>query len=133
MILFLDTTNLSRLHFTLIDAGQKKIRLMQIKHKISYEETHKILELLAKFLKRHNIKPSDWSKIKDKGSRIIVCSGPGSFTGTRVGVTLAGALGFAWNVPVITIAKNKVPKNLKKLVALKARSKILVRYNRPAV
>ena len=32
---------------------------------------------------------------------IIVVTGPGSFTASRVSTTLANGLGFAWNVPVV--------------------------------
>jgi len=42
------------------------------------------------------IQDFDLKKIK----RIFVNSGPGSFTGTRVGVAIANALSFSLNVPV---------------------------------
>lgn len=37
---------------------------------------------------------------KGKADRIMVDVGPGSFTGIRVGLAAAKALGLAWNVPV---------------------------------
>ena len=37
---------------------------------------------------------------RGKADRIVVNIGPGSFTGIRVGVAAARALGFAWGVPV---------------------------------
>lgn len=41
--------------------------------------------------------------LPDKGSaeRILVSLGPGSFTGVRIGIATARALGFAWNTPVL--------------------------------
>ena len=35
-----------------------------------------------------------------RADRIIVDNGPGSFTGIRIGIAAARALGFAWGVPV---------------------------------
>ena len=42
------------------------------------------------------------SRLDDKGraDRICVSLGPGSFTGVRIGLATARALGVAWNVPV---------------------------------
>ena len=37
---------------------------------------------------------------EDRPSEIVVEIGPGSFTGIRVGIAAARALGLAWNVPV---------------------------------
>lgn len=129
MILFLDTTDLNSLHFALVDDSQKKIRLTQVRRKIAYETSYTTLKQLAKFLKANKAGPAFAGRL----SKIVCCSGPGSFTGTRVGATIAQALGFAWKIPVIAIAKNKVPKNLKNLAKFKTRGKILVRYNRPAM
>lgn len=41
----------------------------------------------------HNQKPSD----------IVVVNGPGSFTGVRLGVTIAKTLAYTWNIPIRTI------------------------------
>lgn len=37
---------------------------------------------------------------RGRAERVMVDTGPGSFTGIRVGVAAARALGFAWSVPV---------------------------------
>lgn len=51
------------------------------------------LILIGELLKRNEIKPTDIDEIE-------VNTGPGSFTGTRVGVAIANALGFGLNVKV---------------------------------
>ena len=38
---------------------------------------------------------------KGRARRILVSLGPGSFTGVRIGIAAARALGFAWGSPVI--------------------------------
>lgn len=62
------------------------------------------LILIDKLLKRNNIRPTDISEIE-------VNSGPGSFTGTRVGVAIANALGFGLGLKVNgSKSKNVTPK-----------------------
>lgn len=39
----------------------------------------------------------DWSKI----TGIVVFEGPGSFTGLRIGITVANTLGYGLNVPIV--------------------------------
>lgn len=51
------------------------------------------LLLIDKILKRNNFTPMDIDEI-------VVNAGPGSFTGTRVGVAIANALGFGLDVKV---------------------------------
>lgn len=51
------------------------------------------LVLIDKLLKKNNMKLSDIEEVE-------VNSGPGSFTGTRVGVAIANALGFGLDVKV---------------------------------
>ena len=52
-----------------------------------------VLPLIDQLLGEHSLKVSDISKI-------YVQTGPGSFTGLRVGAAVAQTLGFALNVPV---------------------------------
>ncbi len=39
--------------------------------------------------------------VLDNLNRIIVFRGPGSFTGLRIGISVANALGYALNIPVV--------------------------------
>ena len=52
-----------------------------------------LLPMINQILKKHEKKLVDVTSIE-------VDTGPGSFTGTRVGVAIANALGFALNIPV---------------------------------
>jgi tRNA threonylcarbamoyladenosine biosynthesis protein TsaB len=51
------------------------------------------LLLIEKILKKNNLKPQELDEI-------LVNTGPGSFTGTRVGVAIANALGFGLSIKV---------------------------------
>ncbi len=52
-----------------------------------------LLPMIVKILNRNNLKFSDITSVE-------VNPGPGSFTGTRVGVSVANTLGYALNIPV---------------------------------
>ncbi len=88
MILFIDTINFDALTYTL--KGEK---VLSKTFKVNPHESHEVFGYLEKFLKQSKIKQEEVKKI-------VVNKGPGSYTGTRIGVTHALALGFAWNVPV---------------------------------
>src|ERR1041385_4794345 len=112
MILFIDTSDFNGLRLALIDPkGKSSVR--ESTHSVAYNENYKTAEFLQKFL--HSGKTS-----YQQLSKIVACSGPGSFTGIRVGVALAQALGFALNIPVIAIKKSQVPPGLAKLKTLRS-------------
>lgn len=48
---------------------------------------------LSKLLSRHSVRPDC----------ISITSGPGSFTGLRVGLATAKMLGLAWNIPIVPV------------------------------
>ncbi len=106
MLLYINTTDFDRVQFALIKKGVTK----EFSKVLAFNENYKTLDLLEKFLNKQDLKPKQLSKI-------VVCSGPGSFTGIRVGVSMAMAMGFALNIPVETITKKKVPDDLQKLLS----------------
>lgn len=61
------------------------------------------LVLIDQLLKQNKLKPTEIDEIE-------VNAGPGSFTGTRVGVAIANALGFGLDVKVNGSKKNATPK-----------------------
>lgn len=54
------------------------------------------MPLVDKILKDNNILPKNLNKI-------AVCVGPGSFTGTRIGVTIAKALAYTLNIDIVKL------------------------------
>ncbi len=119
MILFIDTSDFNNLRFGLVDTNKKTVK--EFTSAVAFNENYKTNEFLEKFLKRSKVTPKQLTKV-------IVCSGPGSFTGIRVGVSLAQALGFGLQIPVIAITKNKVPNDLLKLVAIQGGKHLTVHY-----
>jgi tRNA threonylcarbamoyladenosine biosynthesis protein TsaB len=86
----------------LIDtADNKKIKIgLKIDGKSFYLDSNPtalksqvILILIDKLLKKHKLQITDLNKIE-------VNLGPGSFTGIRVGVSVANALGFSLKIPI---------------------------------
>ncbi len=87
--LYIDTTKNNEICVGLYkDKGQKMLR-----EKIDNYSSQKLLPLIEKLLKQEQL---DLKKLK----AIKVEVGPGSFTGTRVGVSVANALGWSLNIPV---------------------------------
>ena len=123
MLLFIDTSDHNGLHFALVPELGSNKKAKELKRKLAFNENYKTLELLQKFLKSNKISPKQLKKI-------VVCSGPGSFTGIRVGISLAQAMGFALNIPVSAVAKEKVPNDLQKLWSLKGTKKLELNYGR---
>ncbi len=100
MILFINTTDFGGITYALV--GEKTIKKT---YHVDPHHSHEVLGFLEKFLKK-----VDKSLIK----KIVVNKGPGSYTGTRIGVTHALALGFAWNVPVKALDGEKFLLQLNK-------------------
>ena len=121
MILFIDTSDFNALTLVLISdtAGNAKVKTFQ--SAVKFNENYKTNELLQKFLLHEKVKITDLKKI-------IVCTGPGSFTGIRVGVSMAQALGFGLRIPVVAIPKSKIPKDIQKLPFVKGGQNLVMNY-----
>ena len=60
---------------------------------VKKDRKQEVLQLMDTLLKEHKLKPSDLNSIE-------VNIGPGSFTGIRVGISVANALSFVLKIPV---------------------------------
>lgn len=85
MKLYLDSTNNQK---TILRLDDKEYT-----HEVSSPRNQNILGFIQKTL-------ADLGKTPQDITTIEVNPGPGSFTGTRVGVAIANALGFALSLPV---------------------------------
>ncbi len=117
MVLYINTADFNLLELALISDHSQKNQIKEL----AFNENYKTLALLEKFLRHHKVKPVELTKI-------IVCSGPGSFTGIRVGISLAQALGYALNIPVKAIPKKLVPEDYFKFWNMKLPRKMTLHY-----
>ena len=65
-------------------------------------EAHRTLarDLLAELEKFMRIHGTEWNEVKG----ILVYQGPGSFTGLRIGITVANAIAYAKHIPIIGVS-----------------------------
>jgi tRNA threonylcarbamoyladenosine biosynthesis protein TsaB len=89
MILFMDTTDRDRVTVALKNNSEV---IKQLSEQNSYG-SQVLFMLIEKILKETNTSKQDITGIE-------VATGPGSYTGVRVGVAVANALGFALHIPV---------------------------------
>lgn len=92
MILFIDT------HDELITIALKNKEDLFIKTKVS-EYAHSVytMPMIEEIFKENNLNIKDLKKI-------IVVNGPGSFTGIRIGLSIAKTLAYALNISINTIS-----------------------------
>jgi len=105
--------------------------VLKIKTWISIKnQSQELLPNIDKLLKNNKIKPEQlkW---------VVINLGPGSFTGLRVGISIANAFGYGLNIPVIGKSKleGDIKTRVKTLLELKTTGKsfkqVLPEYGRP--
>lgn len=107
MILRINTTKLEKIEFALLDS--KKV-VAEYSTTLEYHENGDILKHLDTFLRKEGVNPlPPRGQVKHKKkpttdnlqlTTISVSAGQGSYTGIRVGTSIAQALSLAWNIPI---------------------------------
>ena len=92
-ILYIDTT--SKYLYTGIVRDDKLVN--ERKKCLGKDMSIYVINEINEMFQEVNITPEDIGKI-------IICNGPGSFTGIRIGVTIAKILAWSFNIPIITIS-----------------------------
>jgi tRNA threonylcarbamoyladenosine biosynthesis protein TsaB len=63
---------------------------------------------------------------------VVVFRGPGSFTGLRIGITVANAIAYAQEIPIVgTMGDDWVPAGLKRLASGQTDTQVLPHYGAP--
>jgi tRNA threonylcarbamoyl adenosine modification protein YeaZ len=91
-ILYLDTSS-SFLYTAIIE---NNILVAEIKEKLDKDLSSEALPRISGMFEKTEIKPTEIDKI-------IVVNGPGSFTGVRIGLTIAKTFAWAREIPIIQI------------------------------
>lgn len=89
IILLIDTSSNQEIKVGLKVNDQEYV----LKQKIGVQKAQVVLPMVEKILKKYNLELQNLTGIE-------VNSGPGSFTGVRVGISIANALGFVLKVPI---------------------------------
>lgn len=92
-ILYIDTTS-SYLYSAIADNDNI---IDEVKEKLEHDLSEKALPKIVEMFENKKIDPKSIEKI-------IVVNGPGSFTGTRIGVTIAKVYAWSLNIPITTIS-----------------------------
>ncbi|MEK7096556.1 MAG: tRNA (adenosine(37)-N6)-threonylcarbamoyltransferase complex dimerization subunit type 1 TsaB [Patescibacteria group bacterium] len=98
MILFIDTTSLETKIGLLNETGNF---IDQIEWTSRFNQSEELISKIEDLLQKNRIKKDDLGKI-------VVITGPGSYTGVRIGVTTANFIGLGLNIPVLGLKKSSI-------------------------
>jgi len=83
------------------DKPEAEIGLFNDKEKLTYEVWHAHRELSATILSKIDALLESQGKSLDDIQGIVGFAGPGSFTGLRIGLTVANTLAYGLKIPVL--------------------------------
>jgi len=102
MVLLINTAERNK-----IELGICKVNNFKKYFKETNRQSEELLLFVDEVLNKENIHLSELSSI-------FVCQGPGSYTGTRVGVTVANSLAWSLNIPVLGYPADKLDMEIVK-------------------
>lgn len=105
------------------DHEQVRYEVWQAHRELSQTLHQKIQEILA----------ADGKKLEDIEG-IVAYQGPGSFTGLRIGLTVADALAYSLNIPIIGVTpeENWIARGIDRVLAGQNTKIVLPEYGAPA-
>ncbi len=113
------------------DSPEAEIGLYEDNKQIAYEtwQAHRKLaetihQKIDKLLKSNG-------KNLDSIQGIVIFKGPGSFTGLRIGLSVANALAYSLNIPIVAAEGDWIESGIKQLLAGKSDKVALPEYGSP--
>lgn len=91
-ILYIDTSS----SYLYAGISEKDTLVCEVKKEFGHNLSEEALPAIVSMFTQNNIDPKDINKI-------IVVNGPGSFTGIRIGITIAKVYAWSLNIPITTI------------------------------
>lgn len=118
-VLYIDTSS-SYLYTAIVENGKS---IIEIKKDFGHNLSEKALPEIVSMFDDNNITPKQIEKI-------IVVNGPGSFTGIRIGITIAKVYAWSLNIPITTITSLEAMmlssnKNIYRVPVIDARRKYI--------
>lgn len=121
MILAIRTDN-PKVELYILGIDGKELRAK--KWEAGYSLSKQILGEIVKLLKVTNIEQSDLTGV-------VVFEGPGSFTGLRIGISVANAMAYGLGIPVVASGgSNWVKIGMSKLADAKAGNYVIPNYGK---
>lgn len=115
------------------DKPEAELGLYEDGQQLAYIKWQAHRELAETIHKKMNDLLNKSSKSLEDIDRIVAYKGPGSFTGLRIGLSVANALGYSLNVPIVaTNGDDWIERGIKKLGTGNNNKIALPAYGSPA-
>lgn len=115
------------------DKPEAEIRLFDGEKQLARETWHAHRQLAETIhIKIKTLLDKQHKKMEDL-TGIIIYKGPGSFTGLRIGISVANALAYGLDVPIVaTTGENWISQGLQQVVKARTRQYVVPEYGSPA-